>query len=77
MLIKVKVFPAAKKCNVVKKSKDGFDVWVKAKPFQGRANAEARELLADFLNVDIKNIKIVKGSKNRNKIFEIIIKGVV
>lgn len=71
MLIKVKVFPRAKKQEVVPKSEDRFEILVKAKPQKGEANREVAQLLADYFQVPEKSIKLVRGFKRRNKLFEI------
>ena len=71
MLIKVKVFPGSKKEEVIKKSENAFEIRVKEKPVQGRANRRAVELLASYLNIPEDKIKIVKGYKEMNKIFNV------
>ncbi|TFG35953.1 MAG: DUF167 domain-containing protein [Parcubacteria group bacterium] len=71
MLIKVKVFPKSKKEEVVKKSEDSFEIRTKEKPERGEANESAIALLASFLKITRKKIRIIKGSKQRNKIFRI------
>ena len=72
MLIKVKVFPNSKKEEIIKKSKDSFEVRVKEKPERGLANKEVTRILSLYFNVSESKIKIIKGFKKRNKIFEII-----
>ncbi len=71
MLIKVKVFPNSKKEEVIKKSEDSFEVKVKAKPEKGRANREVVKLLSVYFKIPESKIKLIKGFKERNKIFEI------
>ena len=72
MLIKVKVFPGSKKQEIIKKSKDSFDVKVKSKPIQGRANQELVGMLAEYFKIHENKIRFIKGFKQRNKIIEII-----
>lgn len=72
MLIKVKVYPKSKKEELQKKSADSFDIKIKEKPEHGLANKKVFELLARYFNVPVKNIRLKKGSKQRNKIFEVI-----
>ena len=72
MFIKVKVFPGSKKQEIIKKSKDSFDVKVKSKPIQGRANQELVGMLAEYLKTPENKIRFIKGFKQRNKIMEII-----
>ena len=71
MLIKVKVFPNSKKTEIVKKSEDSFEIKVKEKPIENKANFAVFESLSDYFKVPISKIRIIKGSKTRNKIFEI------
>lgn len=71
MLVKVKVYPKSKKEEVVKKSEDSFEVKVKEKPRASRANKKVFELLAEYFGISAKSIRLKKGSKQRNKIFEI------
>ncbi|MFH1611945.1 MAG: DUF167 domain-containing protein [bacterium] len=71
MLIKVKVFPSAGKSEIFKKSEDSFEIWVKEKPIQGRATQAVVKALSDFLKIPRSNIRLIKGGKIRNKIFEV------
>ena len=71
MLIKVKVFPKSKKEGIVKKSEDSFEVRIKEKPERGEANKSAITLLSSFLKIPKEKIRIIKGSKQRNKILKI------
>lgn len=72
MLIKVKVFPGSKKEEVIKKSDDSFEVRVKARPVKGEATWETIVALARYFKIPSSAIRLVKGAKQRNKIFEII-----
>jgi hypothetical protein len=71
MLIKVKVFPCSKEAEIIKKSEDSFDVSVKEKPVMGLANKAVINLLSSFFKVSEKDVRLIKGFKERNKIFEI------
>lgn len=71
MLIKVKVWVGEKREGIVKKVKDSFEVRVREKAEQGRANRQVRELLAGYFKVKENKVKLIKGSKQRNKIFNI------
>ncbi len=71
MLIKVKVTPGAKKREIVKKSDDSFQVWVKEKPRGGAANQETIDILKDYFKNQKHDFRLAKGRKSRNKIFEI------
>ncbi len=71
MFIKVKAYPDFDQDEVVEKSKDTFEVYTKVKPIQGQANQAIRNLLAQHLKIPVKNLRLVKGARERNKIFEI------
>jgi len=71
MLIKVKVFPNSKKEEIIKKAEDGFEVKVKEKPVMGLANRAVVKSLALYFRIPESKIRIVKGFRERNKIFKI------
>ncbi len=71
MLIKVKVFPASSKQEVIKKSEDSFEIKVISKPEKGMANRESLELLSRYLKIPSSNIRLIKGAHTHSKIFEI------
>ncbi len=73
MLVKVKVFPNSKKEEIIKKKEDSFEVKIKQKPIQGQANQAVINVLSLYFNFPEKRIKLVKGFRQRNKIFEILI----
>jgi len=71
MLIKVKVFAGSEKDKIIKKKDDEFEVRVKEKAEQGRANRAVIKVLANYFKIDESKIRLIKGFKERNKIFEI------
>lgn len=71
MLVKVKIFPQAKKEGVVWKAKNSLEIKVKEKPKQGRANQRMMEILAEHFHVNSRDIRITKGVHKPNKILEI------
>jgi uncharacterized protein (TIGR00251 family) len=71
MLIKVKVFPASSKQEVIKKSEDSFEVKVISKPERGMANRESLELLSRYFKIPNSNICLIKGAHTHSKILEI------
>jgi len=72
MLIKVKVFPNSKKESIVRKSSDSFEIRVKEKAQRGQANNAVIRSLASYFKISPQRIRIRKGSKQRNKIFELL-----
>ena len=71
MLIKVKAYPSAGKQEIVEKDENDFEIWIKEKPIQGQANRAIISILSDHFKIPRENIKLVRGFKQRNKIFEI------
>ncbi|MGB2762336.1 MAG: DUF167 domain-containing protein [Minisyncoccales bacterium] len=69
--IKVKVFPNSNKEEVIEKSKDSFEVRVKVKPKKGLANKAVINALASHFKIPESKIRLIKGFKEKNKIFEI------
>lgn len=71
MLIKVKVFPNSKKEEIIKESEDSYKVKVKEMPVRGMANRAVITALSFYFKIPKANLRLVKGFKERNKIFEI------
>ena len=71
MLVKVKAFPNSKKREIIKKSEDSFEVKVKEKPKNNEANLAIFEVLEEYFNVGRSQIRLIKGAKEKNKIFDI------
>lgn len=72
MFLKVKVFPNSKKEEIIKKSEDKFEIKVKEKAEEGRANKRVKEVLARYLNISEEKLILIRGAKQRNKIFKIV-----
>lgn len=70
-IIRARISPNSKQKTIIRKSKDSFDIKVREKPQQGKANKAVIEVLAEYLNVPKQKIKLIKGFKQRNKVFEI------
>jgi len=73
MLVRVKVFSGAKKTKTVKINDGRFEVHVKAKPIRGLANREVVEVLAEHFKVPLENIRLLRGFKRRNKLFDVLL----
>ncbi|NMB84594.1 DUF167 domain-containing protein [Candidatus Roizmanbacteria bacterium] len=71
MFIKVKVFPSSKKKELIKKSEDQYIAAVKEKAERGFANRSVVDLLSCHFKIPGGKIKLIKGSRSRNKIFEV------
>jgi hypothetical protein len=71
MLINVKVKPAAAADSISQTDKDSYFVSVKALPRQGQANAAVAKILSEHFQKDLKDVHLVRGFKQKNKVFEI------
>ncbi len=72
MYLKVKTHPGSKKPTIIKKDEDSFEVYVKEKAERGLANRAVVAALAVYFKVPAGKVRLIKGAKSRNKIFEII-----
>jgi uncharacterized protein YggU (UPF0235/DUF167 family) len=72
MFLKVKAFPNSKKEEIIRKAEDEFEIKVKAKAEKGEANKKVKEILASYLSISQERLILVRGAKQRNKIFKII-----
>ena len=72
MLIKIKVTSEAKKDGIVKKSNDSYQVNVREKAERGMTNQKVKQILAIYFKVAEGKIRLIKGGKKPNKIFDII-----
>ncbi|TMI56356.1 DUF167 domain-containing protein [Candidatus Bathyarchaeota archaeon] len=73
MLIRVYVTPNAREARVVKVSDDYFEVRVDERAVGGRANKRLLEILAEHFKVQKSRISILKGTKARNKLVQVIL----
>lgn len=69
--IYISVKPRKKEAKVEKIEEFVFSVWVDEVPSGGKANKRLIEILSNYFKVSKKNVRIVKGERNRNKIIEI------
>ena len=72
MLIKIKTYPQARKEKIVQKTENSFEVFVKEKPEQGRVNQKLKQILAKHFGLAETKVKLIKGHKQRSKIFKIL-----
>ena len=73
MLIRVYVTPNAREARVVKVSNNYFEVRVDEMAVGGRANKRLLEILAEHFKVQKSRISILKGTKTRNKLVQVIL----
>lgn len=72
MFIKLKVHPGERRDKLVKKAPDTYEIWTKAPPERGLANASAIRQLSLALGIDTKKIMLIKGATSPSKIVKII-----
>ncbi|MCB0392906.1 MAG: DUF167 domain-containing protein [Bdellovibrionales bacterium] len=71
MRINVLVKTKSKNEGIEKLTDDSFVVRINVPPIEGRANKRVTELLAKFFNCPKTQIVLIKGTKSKNKVFEI------
>ena len=72
MKINIFVKTNAKKEFVEKTNDNESKVSVSTQPIEGKANTKVIELLARFFNVPKSAISLIRGTKSKNKVFEIL-----
>ncbi len=72
MFIKLKVHPGERRDRILKKAPDAYEVWTKAPPERGLANASAIRLLALELGTDPRRVFLVKGAASKAKIVKVM-----
>lgn len=71
MFIKIKTFPNSKKEKAVRKKDDEYQIYVKEKAEQGKANEAVKTKVGKEFNINSSHIRIVKGRNSPNKILDI------
>ncbi len=72
MRIEVHVAPNAREPGVAKSDEGRYEVRVDERPDRGRANKRLVEILSDYFGVPKSRVVIVRGSKSRDKVVEIL-----
>jgi len=68
MKIKVKLHPSSSQEKIERISKDTYEVWLKEKPVDNKANVKLLKILKKHFK---RKVKIIKGLKSKNKVIEI------
>ena len=68
MKIKVKIHAGSSQEKIERISNGRYEVWIKKKPIEGKANAELIKILKKYFK---KEVKIVSGLTSREKIIEV------
>ena len=66
--IKVKLHPNSSQEKIEQKSKEKYEVWLKEKPIDNKANEKLVKVLKKYFK---KKVEIVKGLKSKEKVVEI------
>ncbi|MBI4654706.1 MAG: DUF167 domain-containing protein [Nitrospirae bacterium] len=70
MKISITVKTRSKK-EMVKKTENGYVVYVKEQPIENRANIALIKLLSEYFDVPKSRVAILSGTKSKQKIVEI------
>ncbi len=68
MTIKIKVKPKSGKSEVIKKTEEDYEVKLKSRAENNKANIELIKLLKKYFKTEV---RIKSGLKSRNKIIEV------
>lgn len=68
MKIKIKLHPNSSQEKITKISETDYEVWLKEKPIEDKANKALEKFLKKYFK---RQVKIVSGLKSKNKIVEI------
>lgn len=71
MLVSVKVFPDASRDEIIERGDARFEIFVRAAPKDGAATRATARLLAAHFGVPEGALRLIRGARERNKIFEI------
>ena len=71
MIIKVKAKPASSREDILKINENSFEIHLKEKAEDNKANIELIKLLSRYLDVPSSNVEILKGINSRDKIIAI------
>lgn len=72
-VIEIRLKPGAKNDRISLTEEGIFDIGIKARPIEGKANAYLIKMLSKLLKVSKSSIEIVRGEKSRQK--AVLIKG--
>jgi uncharacterized protein len=68
--VKIKLHPSSSQEKIAEVEKDKeYEVWIKEKPIDGKANKELVKILKKYFK---KDVSIIHGLKSRDKVVEII-----
>lgn len=68
MKLKIKLHPNSSQEKIVKISNEEYEVWIKEKPINGKANKSLEKFLKKEFG---KSVEFVKGFTSRNKVVKV------
>ncbi|MGY4884812.1 MAG: DUF167 domain-containing protein [Nanobdellota archaeon] len=69
MIVTIKLHPNSSQEKIIETEKDkSYEVWIKEKPIDGKANAYLEKYLKKYFK---KDVRIIRGLTSRNKVVEI------
>ena len=71
MYLKVKVFPKSKKEEIKKLGPQRFEIKTKAKAEKNLANQRVLEMIAEYFEVETKDVRIINGHHHHSKTLKI------
>ena len=68
MQLKIKIHPSSSQEKILRISECEFEVWIKEKPIDGKANDSLEKFLKNYFK---SKVKVIHGFTSRNKIVEV------
>jgi len=68
MKIKIKLHPGSSQEKIIRISKEEYEVWLKERPLNGKANKSLEKFLKNYLGL---KVKLISGFNSRLKFFEL------
>lgn len=72
MKVSVKIKPNSKITKIIE-NEGCFVIWVKEPAIEDKANKAATVALAEYFKLSKSQVVLIKGTRSRNKIFEVAI----
>lgn len=69
MIVKVKTHPNSSQEKVVKLDDGSYEVWIREKAIDGKANLRLVKVLKEYFG---KNVRIKSGETSRRKLVEVV-----
>jgi len=69
MILKIKLHPNSSQEKIQETSPENYEVWIKQKPIENKANQELIKILKKHFKCN--STQIIKGLKSKNKVVEL------